>query len=783
MKAKSLRADSLWTTARRTVVCALLMFASAFHVFADSPSSSPSSTARPKIAVVLSGGSAFGIAHAGVLQKIEEAGIPIDMILGTSMGSIVGGLYAAGYSPQAMQALISTIDWNSLFMDQKELPQNMFERSVASKYALRIGFDSKGPNIGTGLLEGQNILAFFTSRTIHMSPTMSFDKYPVPYRAVAANILNGDKVVFNQGSLAEAMRSSMSIPVVFMPYNYDGQLLVDGGIVDNLPVDVAKQMGADIVIAVVSRGKAPESLDELNSSVEIGGQTGNIFLMQNMKPNMDAADLVIIPDLKGFSTASYSKAKEIIAQGEAAGDAAMPQLRALAAKIAQSRPLVTPSEQENRRAFAPPPVFTSIRVEGGSPADKSWVSSIFAPLVGRSYTQDELENAIHNAYVSGNYSLVKFGLEAANDQQAGSSESTQPQLRGVVTLVPQEPVQNELFTSLDFKSSVSNNISSDMVLSSAFLAKELTGPGSALLASVSLVNKTSASMEYFQPIGPLFFMPWARFRFEYDMYASESIPIAIASKFRTYGVGAWGGAVLGDKADIMAGYSFENVLTGDDWTSLTAQNAGALRAAIRLDTRDSTAFPRSGLAFSAFGRWFSPNFGGKFSFAQVEANASWAIPIGRADALHVSLFGGTDFTGIISGAQSAKVSYYSNLAQPDMFYGMGYIPTSCEGNSVVAGSLEYRHRIAVINELMGGDIYIFANGSAGAVVQYDDPTTYSMLPLKWSTTLGVSARLSKHYGVLAGVSALGNIDDKMAIAPAFVVQLGTFSHPSVVDRR
>ena len=126
-----------------------------------------------------------------------------------------------------------------------------------------------------------------------MAPQPNFDAFPVPYRAIAANILSGDKMVFDHGALAEAMRSSMSIPVVFMPYSYNGQLLVDGGIVDNLPVDVAKQMGADIVIAVISRGKAPDTLDELNSSVEIASQTGNIFISQNMKPNIEAADLVI----------------------------------------------------------------------------------------------------------------------------------------------------------------------------------------------------------------------------------------------------------------------------------------------------------------------------------------------------------------------------------------------------------------------------------------------------------------------------------------------------------
>lgn len=610
-----------------------------------------------------------------------------------------------------------------------------------------------------------------------MAPQPNFDAFPVPYRAIAANILSGDKMVFDHGALAEAMRSSMSIPVVFMPYSYNGQLLVDGGIVDNLPVDVAKQMGADIVIAVISRGKAPDTLDELNSSVEIASQTGNIFISQNMKPNIEAADLVIAPDLHEFTTASYARAAEIIVRGRDAGEEAMPQLRDLAAKIAGQRALVAPSEQPNRKAFGPPPIFSSLRIEGGTSSEREKVRKIFSPLVGSSYAREELEAALHAAYTNGDFALVKFGLEKAKD---GDTSET---LRAVVSLVPQKPTENELFSSLSYKGAISHNISSHMVVSSALLSKGLIGPDSRLLTTVSFVNKTAASMEYFQPLGPFFVMPWARFRFEYDIFASESLPIAIASKFRTYGAGLWGGAVLGNIADIMAGYSFENVLTGDDWTSLTPQNAGALRAALRLDTRDRTAFPRRGFALTAYGRWFSPNFGGQFSFAQVETNASAVMPIGSADALHLSLFGGTDFAGLIPGALPAKISYYSTLHQPLMFYGLGYTPSGASGNSVLAGSLEYRHRIKVINELTGGDIYLFVNGSVGGVVEYDDPATYAMWPLKWSATLGASVRLTQHYGVLIGASLLGNVDDTRALTPSLAIQVGPFNHSGVIDRR
>ena len=208
----------------------------------------------PKIALVLSGGSAFGIAHVGVIKILEASGIPIDMVLGTSMGSIVGGLYAAGYSPEEMEEIVTTQDWQTVFMDRKNSPRDGYDQEKRRRFALALGFDKDGIRLGEGLLEGQNVLSLFTELTLHLLGTRNFDDFPVPYRSVAAEVLTGDKVVFSSGSLAEAMRASMSIPAVFKPYTVEGKRLIDGGIVDNMPVDIARKMGADIVIAVESRG-------------------------------------------------------------------------------------------------------------------------------------------------------------------------------------------------------------------------------------------------------------------------------------------------------------------------------------------------------------------------------------------------------------------------------------------------------------------------------------------------------------------------------------------------
>ena len=771
---------------------------------------------------MLSGGSAFGLTYIGVLKEIEAAGIPIDMVVGTSMGSIVGGLYAAGYSPSEMGRVIGAIDWNAVFMDKRATPGDRFERLVEQHYPLRIGFDSKGLNIGAGLLEGQNILSLFTTLTAQALDHKDFDHLPVPYRAVATDIVTGKEVVIGSGSIAEAMRASMSIPVVFMPYEYQGRLLVDGGVVDNLPVDVAKRLGADIIIAVESKPKPPSSRDELDSSAEIAAQTANLFIRQNMDPNEKKADLLIVPDLSGFNTASYSRAKELIARGEEAGKAAMPELKALAAEIAKARPLVTPDTEPNRAAYGPPPEFDSIRVEGGTPADAVLVRTIFSPLEGRAYSRAELGRAIARVYETGRFDLVKFdlgrpaspgaegaagspaiaapsagaapsapagapsaaGTPSAGAPSAGAASAAAPgALVGIVRLSPDRTPENAFFAGLDYHGAYSNNMESDLVLSTALLMRGFTGKNSALLFSDSLVNKVRATLEYFQPLGPLFFRPWGRYAFEYDTYASESVPVALVSKFRTAGGGAWLGGVLGRDADLMVGYSLENVLSGDNWLDLAPATAAALRASLRYDDRDTTVFAHRGAAFSAYGRWFSPAFGGSLSFAQAELDAMAAIPAGESDTIGLAAFGATDFAGLVPGAQAAELSYYPSLRHPGMFYGLGYASSRSVGDDMAAVGLEYRHRIGRISSLVGGEVYLFGNASAAGVAQSGDPSTYGLTPLRYDLSLGAGTRLAREFGIMVGVSLLGNLDEVQPLTPALAIEMGSFTDGRVEDKR
>lgn len=208
---------------------------------------------RPRIGLALGGGGARGIAHISVLRKIEELRIPIDCVAGTSMGALVGGLYASGMPVGDMRQLVASTDWKRLFDDSLARPERSYRRKQDDRdslVTLGVGINEKGLRLSPGLLQGERILAMFERTTLAVSALDDFDRLPIPYRAVATDLNTGEVVVIGKGSLAMAMRASMSLPGVFQPVEVDGRVLVDGGLANQVPVDVVRAMGADIVIAV-----------------------------------------------------------------------------------------------------------------------------------------------------------------------------------------------------------------------------------------------------------------------------------------------------------------------------------------------------------------------------------------------------------------------------------------------------------------------------------------------------------------------------------------------------
>ncbi len=291
---------------------------------------------RKKVGVVLSGGGAKGAAHISALKVIEEAGIPIDYIVGTSMGSIIGGLYAIGYTTDQLDSLMRSQDWVSLLTDATDRRDELLvQKQYSEKYTLSIPF-SKTPKdaLKGGIIQGRNLAKLFSELTQGYHDSIDFRGLPVPFACVAHNLVDGSEYVFHSGKLALAMRASMSIPGAFQPVHWNGMVLVDGGLSNNYPVDIARNMGADIIIGVdVQSGLA--SAEDLNTLSDILGQIINLMVENKYKENVANSDIHIKVDANDYSAASFSTEAidTLIVRGEKAARAQWDNLVALKEKI------------------------------------------------------------------------------------------------------------------------------------------------------------------------------------------------------------------------------------------------------------------------------------------------------------------------------------------------------------------------------------------------------------------------------------------------------------------
>lgn len=282
----------------------------------------PAGTARPKIGLVLSGGGARGFAHVGVLKALEAAKVPIDVVVGTSMGAIIGGLYASGMSPQALEHELMAIEWGGLFENRaprQTLSQRSKEDDMQMSPVLSLGFRDGEFRLPSGAISTRSLEWLLRRYTLHTRHLPNFDALPTPFRALATDMETGEAVVLGDGDLAGALRASMSVPGAFAPLEMNGRILGDGGLVDNLPVSVARNMGADVVIAV-NIGTPLATRESLGSVIGVAAQMINILTEQNVQRSIGTLtrhDLLLAPPLGNFTSASFSNAKDIAQLGSA----------------------------------------------------------------------------------------------------------------------------------------------------------------------------------------------------------------------------------------------------------------------------------------------------------------------------------------------------------------------------------------------------------------------------------------------------------------------------------
>lgn len=382
----------------------LAMLAFAFFLFCHVSAQTESYNTDKKIGLVLSGGGAKGLAHIGALKVIEEAGIKIDFIGGTSMGAIIGAMYASGYTANQLDSIFRATDMACLIQDN--LPRSaktFYEKEDSERYAITLPFDGFKVSVPPAYSGGQNIYSELVRILYHVKDIDDFSKLPIPFVCVATNVENGKEVVLNSGYLPEAIMASGTLPSLFEPLALDGKLLIDGGVVNNYPIDKVRAMGADIIIGIdVQQGLSDRA--SLLSATEILLQINNFQSAADMVEKSAATDIYIKPKIDEFTVIEFNKATEIMKAGEVAAIEKFNKLQ----QYATTRPKVT--------AFVSPFRLTDsitinrLLVEGNNRHTRGYVKGKLRFNLGETMTFNKFQQGISNLSATGNFESNRYKL-------------------------------------------------------------------------------------------------------------------------------------------------------------------------------------------------------------------------------------------------------------------------------------------------------------------------------------------------------------------------------------
>jgi len=378
------------------------------YPFICSAQEKPEITSRPKIALVLSGGGAKGFAHIGVLKVLEKEGIPIDLIVGTSMGSLVGGIYSLGYTASELETLVKSLNWETTLSD--DVPRAFLSKNdqlLKQRYIFSLPIIGNNKvSLPQGVIKGQNVLNIFCGIAGNVPQDADFTKFPIPFACVATDLETGKEVVMKNGFLPTAMFSSMAIPIAFQSSDRNGFLLADGGLVNNFPTDVAKQMGADIVIGVDIRSDFFDR-ENLKSLDNVVNQMIGFFDLTKKSMNNSLCDLIIRPDITGYSMTSFSSeaADSLILRGEKATLKIKSQIRELKAKYQldvpeKSRMLVKPDKWH----------ITDLTFSGNYYLDEDFLRKTLNIEIPGNYSPEEIKTAIDQIYGLGGFDRIYYNL-------------------------------------------------------------------------------------------------------------------------------------------------------------------------------------------------------------------------------------------------------------------------------------------------------------------------------------------------------------------------------------
>ena len=672
------------------------------------------STARPRVGVAFGGGSARGLAHIGVIRWLEEHRVPIDLVAGTSMGGLVGGSFATGLDAEPLTTLLTTLDWDALFGSSNFAYRNIRRKADARAFPSHLEFGLKrGLGAPTALNNGQQVELLLTRISAPYHLIDRFDELPTPFSAVAVDLAHASQVVLNRGSLAQAMRATMSLPLIFPPVEIDGRLLVDGGAMNNVPVDVVRAMGADRVIAVnVGELEDPDEIDV--TMLGVVGATIDAMMRNSTRKVIAGADVVIDVPLKEFGSLDWRRSTELIDEGYKAADALRDRLLPMA--LDESAYAEWRAERQRRRRTAiPTPTF--VTTEGFADGDSRRLTTMLSRHVGAALDIAGLEEDL--AVLSGldRYETIAWRF-VVND-----TGSTGLEIRGRPK--PYAPPFMMLGVNLE------NTTSSDFNITATgrYLAYGIPTSASELRVDGTIGSDPAIGAELYAPIrsSRFFVAPHASVSTAtFNVIEDDEVIARYGHTFTR--VGAAAGVNLGVRSDLrlnaFVGHRKADVEVGNPIFPRVSGKETAADLTWRYDGQDSPVVPTSGLLATARVLHVFENpdvivndqvLGSADPTTQLSASGNHFWSLGKSNRLFVAGGGGSSWGGtpLPYNQFSLGMPFRLGAYQSGEIYGENYYLAT-------AG---YLREIARLPDFIGGPV--FAGGwleNGDAFNRWEDAT-------------------------------------------------------------
>ncbi|MBV9497782.1 MAG: patatin-like phospholipase family protein [Acidobacteriaceae bacterium] len=651
---------------------------------------------RPKIAVALQGGGAKGLAHIGVLRWFEEHHIPVDYVAGTSMGGLVGGLYATGHSPAEIQRIVEEVDWNSVLSGAIPYPNLAFRRKEdlrAFPNGLVLGLKN-GVQPPGGLNSGQAVRFIIDRNILPYSDVGSFDKLPTPFRCVATDMISGKSVVFKDGSLADALRATMSIPGVFSPVRQDGKVLADGGLLDNLPTEIARQMGADIVIGVhLTTG--PVAPKNMSSMFQVAAGSTDVMIDANELRGMEKADILITVNLAGYTTLDFSRVQEIIPKGYSAARERAGILQRLSVSDEEWKQYL--AQRESRVVNAvPAPQFVEVKGTSTNLAEdiQEQMSSFVNEPINTEHIQKKLLQQVGlGRFNSLSYSLKEQGNKAGLLIRAEEKDYSPPWLNLGFTIDGSDP-DNVQFT-----------------FGGRLTALDVGGYRSEVRTDFSIGSTYLIGTEYYHPLTTTsrwFIAPQVQAsRSPLNLYFNNTF-LAEYKLNRVYGEVDLGYA-FNRFSELRFGYQ-GGYLEASRWVGSpllpsVSGRTGLSHVRYAIDRLDNPVVPRSGMALLFDGGWLDADPGAKSGFPSSEMNLEAFHRLNNPASLYFVAAGGTIF-----GQHSGGLPLFS-LGGPARLAAYGLNQFLTDQYFYFRGG--YLHRVAEMPAFIGSGLFLDAHYEVG----------------------------------------------------------------------